>query len=190
MQPFATHKDSRLLAGAALALFAFAGTALAEEKIAQGEMPHYCLLEAASAFKVGREEVITLPAEHHKGQFVVYGQTPAQGDQALFFSCTFNAQGQFVGVHKDSDKRSQGHASQGHAAQGHGGVAVGDMARHCAGEASAKFHQRPQNISTQPAIKDQGMYSVFGQFPPSGADPTIFICTYSAEGKLVGVDKQ
>jgi hypothetical protein len=71
-----------------------------------------------------------------------------------------------------------------------GGVAVKDMARYCAGEASAKFQQRPTNISTRPAIKDHGMYSVFGHFPPSGADPTVFICTFSAEGKLVGVDKQ
>jgi hypothetical protein len=63
------------------------------------------------------------------------------------------------------------------------------MARYCAGEASAKFQQRPTNISTRPAVKDQGMYSVFGQFPASGADPTKFICTFSAEGKLVGVDQ-
>ena len=69
-------------------------------------------------------------------------------------------------------------------------VAVKDMARYCAGEASAKFHQHPRNISTQPAFKDQGMYSVFGQFPPSGADPTIFICTFTADGIFVGIDKQ
>jgi hypothetical protein len=69
-------------------------------------------------------------------------------------------------------------------------VEVEAMARYCAGEASAKFQQRPTNISTQPAIEDQGMYSVFGQYPPSGADPTIFICTFSSDGKLVGVDKQ
>lgn len=69
-------------------------------------------------------------------------------------------------------------------------VAVKNMARYCAGEASEKFHVRPANISTQPAVKDQGMYSVFGQFPPSGADPTVFICTFSADGKFVGVDKQ
>jgi hypothetical protein len=69
-------------------------------------------------------------------------------------------------------------------------VAVKDMARYCAGEASAKFSQKPGNISTQPAIKDQGMYSVFGQYPPSGADPKIFICTFSADGEFVGVDKQ
>lgn len=69
-------------------------------------------------------------------------------------------------------------------------LAVDDMARYCAGEASAKFQQRPANISTQPAIEDQGMYSVFGQYPPSGADPTVFICTFSGDGKFVAVDKQ
>ena len=83
-----------------------------------------------------------------------------------------------------SDSSSQSQSQSG------AGVAVKDMPRYCAGEASAKFGQRPQNISTQPAIKDKGMYSVFGQFPPSGANPTVFICTFTAEGKLVGVDKQ
>jgi hypothetical protein len=64
------------------------------------------------------------------------------------------------------------------------------MARYCAGEASAKFRERPANISTQPAIEDHGMYSVFGQYPPSGADPTVFICTFSGDGKFVAVDKE
>ena len=80
-------------------------------------------------------------------------------------------------------------AAKGSAPSG-GGIAVKDMAKYCVGEASAKFSQRPTNISAQPAIKDQGMYSVFGQYPPSGADPTVFICTFSADGKFVGVDKE
>lgn len=71
-----------------------------------------------------------------------------------------------------------------------GKVAVKDMARYCAGEASSKFNQRPNNITTQRAIKDQGMYSVFGQYPPSGANPKVFICTFTGGGKFVGVDRE
>lgn len=184
MKPFATYKDPAPLVAAAFAVLSFTGTAHAEENIAQGDMPRYCQLEAASAFAVRPGDVATLPAERDKGMFTVYGQTPPQGQDALFFTCTFNAQGQFVGVDKSSDERS------GSASQSGGGIAVKDMARYCVGEASAKFGQRPQNISTQPPIADQGMYSVFGQFPPSGADPTVFICTFTADGKLVGVDKE
>jgi hypothetical protein len=33
------------------------------------------------------------------------------------------------------------------------------------------------------------MYSVPGQYPAEGSDVTTFICTFNAEGKLVGVDK-
>lgn len=78
----------------------------------------------------------------------------------------------------------------GHSKAASDAIAVKDMPRYCAGEASAKFNQRPNRISMQEAFEDQGMYSVYGQYPPSGADPTVFICTFSAEGKLVGVDKQ
>ncbi len=80
--------------------------------------------------------------------------------------------------------------AQGSSAAATGSVAVKDMARYCAGEASAKFNQRPNNISTQPAFSDQGMYSVYGQYPPSGADPTVFICTFSDNRQFVAVDKQ
>ena len=52
---------------------------------------------------------------------------------------------------------------------------VDAMTRYCAGEASAKFQQRPLNISRQPTMKDQGRHSVFGQYPPWSADPTVFI---------------
>lgn len=69
-------------------------------------------------------------------------------------------------------------------------VAVKDMQRHCQGEASAKFGQRPQNILTLPVERDHGMYTVYGQYPPEGSKVTLFICTFNAEGELVGVDKQ
>ena len=69
----------------------------------------------------------------------------------------------------------------GHSKAASDAIAVKDMPRYCAGEASAKFNRRPADISTQKAFKDQGMYTVYGQYPPSGADPTVFICTFSAE---------
>jgi hypothetical protein len=177
------------LAGLGMLAGIMVSTSLAaEERIKQGDMPRYCQLEAASAFSVNPNDVATQPAEQNKSGYLVYGQTPATGDKALFFRCKFDDNRRFVKVKTDSDSRSQARsATDTHAA---GGIAVADMARYCAGEASAKFNQRPQNISTQPAIEDQGMYSVFGQFPPSGANPTVFICTFSADGKLVGVDKQ
>ncbi len=80
--------------------------AKAEENIARPDMPRYCLYEAASAYGVRREDVITLPAEPDQNMFSVYGQTPAEGANALFFICTFNGAGQFVGVDTQSDDRS------------------------------------------------------------------------------------
>jgi len=68
-------------------------------------------------------------------------------------------------------------------------VSERDMQLFCQGEASARFHQRPQDITTLPVERDRGMYSVYGQFPPSGRRVTTFICTFNAERRLLGVEK-
>ena len=174
-----------LMVGGAFIMMAFTAVASADENIAVGEMPRYCQLEAASAFGVSNDDVMTLPAEKDKGKYVVYGQTPAEGQNALFFTCKFNAHRQFVKVVKKSDNRTRsGGSSHSH---GGGGIAVKDMPKYCAGEASAKFNQRPNRITTQFAVEDHGMYSVWGQYEAE-PNPQLFICTFSAEGKLVGVD--
>lgn len=67
-------------------------------------------------------------------------------------------------------------------------IAVSDMPRFCAGEAAAKFSKSPRDIKTETAVSDHGMYSVWGQYPAEPS-PQVFICTFSAEGRFVGVDK-
>jgi hypothetical protein len=71
---------------------------------------------------------------------------------------------------------------------GGGGIAVADMGRHCAGEASAKFHVSPRDITTQNARQTQGMYEVWGQYPVDQS-AQVFICSYNAERKFLSVDK-
>jgi hypothetical protein len=71
---------------------------------------------------------------------------------------------------------------------GGGGIAVADMGRNCAGEASAKFHVSPRDITTQNAKQTQGMYEVWGQYP-ADPSPQVFICSYNAERKFLSVDK-
>jgi hypothetical protein len=65
------------------------------------------------------------------------------------------------------------------------GIAVADMARYCAGEASAKFHVSPRDITTQAAKQTQGMYEVWGQY---GANAQVFICSFNAERQFLSVD--
>jgi len=72
--------------------------------------------------------------------------------------------------------------------QSSGNIAVQDMGRYCVGEASAKFQQKPNRITTQNPTKDQGMYSVWGQYEAEPS-PQVFICTFTGDGKFVGVDK-
>jgi hypothetical protein len=72
-------------------------------------------------------------------------------------------------------------ASSGDAA----GIAMADMGRYCAGEASAKFKVSPRDITTQNARQTQGMYEVWGQY---GANAQVFICSFNAERQFLSVD--
>jgi len=66
-----------------------------------------------------------------------------------------------------------------------GAIAVADMSRYCAGEASAKFKVSPRDITTQNAKQTQGMYEVWGQY---GANAQVFICSFNAERQFLSVD--
>ena len=66
-----------------------------------------------------------------------------------------------------------------------GAVAVADMSRFCAGEASAKFKVSPRDIKTENAKQTQGMYEVWGQY---GANAQVFICSFNAERQFLSVD--
>lgn len=66
-----------------------------------------------------------------------------------------------------------------------GAVAVADMSRYCAGEASAKFKVNPRDITTQNVSKTKGMYEVWGQY---GANAQVFICSFNAERQFLSVD--
>jgi hypothetical protein len=68
-----------------------------------------------------------------------------------------------------------------------GAIAVGDMARYCAGEASAKFKVSPRDITTQNAKQTQGMYEVWGQYAAQPS-PQVFICSFNAERQFLSVD--
>lgn len=66
-----------------------------------------------------------------------------------------------------------------------GAVAVADMSRFCAGEASAKFGVKPRDITTQNVSQTKGMYEVWGQY---GANAQVFICAFNAERQFLSVD--
>jgi hypothetical protein len=69
-----------------------------------------------------------------------------------------------------------------------GAIAVADMARYCAGEASAKFKVSPRDITTQNARQTKGMYEVWGQYPAEPS-PQVFTCSFNAERQFLSVDK-
>ncbi len=67
-------------------------------------------------------------------------------------------------------------------------IGVADMPAFCRGEASAAFGARPQEIVTQAAQPDQGLFSVPGSYITDAGTPVAFICTFTGEGGFVGVD--
>ncbi|QPN56625.1 hypothetical protein I1E95_16500 [Synechococcus sp. CBW1107] len=48
-------------------------------------MNRYCQGEAAASYKVSPRDISTLPVERNGNNYRVYGQTPADGSEALFF---------------------------------------------------------------------------------------------------------
>jgi len=75
-----------------------------------------------------------------------------------------------------------GSAASGGAA---GAVAMADMSRYCAGEASAKFGVSPRDITTQNVSQTKGMYEVWGKY---GANAQVLICSFNAERQFLSVD--
>lgn len=101
-------KRSRCLVSAtAVALICNIGSATARDRVAKADMPRYCQGEAAAEYNVSPRDISTLPVEHDDGSFVVYGQTPAEGSNALFFVCSFNENRRYMGVHINSDSRQK-----------------------------------------------------------------------------------
>jgi hypothetical protein len=63
------------------------------------------------------------------------------------------------------------------------GTPANSMASECKGFASEKFGVKPAYVSVHPAMKDHGMYSIYGN-----ADGKNFICTFDGSGKFIAVD--
>ncbi|WP_094555661.1 hypothetical protein [Synechococcus sp. 1G10] len=148
-------------------------------------MMRFCQGEAASKYSVSPRDISTLPVERTNNNYRVYGQTPSDGDRALFFYCEFNQHREFDGVTMTSDKRSSGN-SGGTARES---VNVEDMARYCTGMAAEKFKQSPRYITTNaPVRQSNGTYTVYGQYDASTNYTQSFVCTYNSSGVFKKVE--
>ncbi len=163
-----------LLLGAGMSVAA-AAPAMAKEVVAEGDMQRYCQGRAAQKFHVSPRDIITLPVESAGNGSVVYGQYPPDGQNVTTFECHFGSNGKWKRV------KLTGGGEESHD-RGGDPVAEADMPRFCAGEASAAFGQRPQDILTLPLERDPGGYVVYGQYPPDGSRVTLFECHFNNQG--------
>jgi len=158
----------------------------ARPDIPESQMRGFCRGEAASAFKLSPRDISTLPVERSGDNYRVYGQSPSQGDNALFFSCEFNKHREFDKVTKTSDKRSSDSGTSSGQV-----VNMADMPNFCKGMAAEKFQESPRRISTnKPSIQSDGSYKVFGQYDLSDSEVQVFTCKFSPQKKFVTVHKK
>ncbi|MCP9915761.1 hypothetical protein [Cyanobium sp. ATX 6F1] len=153
--------------------------------IDESNMMRFCQGEVAAKYSVSPRDISTLPVERKNGKYLVYGQTPAEGDNALFFYCQYNQYREFDGVKMTSDKRSS--SSGGSARES---VEVENMSRYCTGMAAEKFNQSPRYItSNKPSRQSNGTYMVYGQYNVSSTFTQVFTCTFNSNGVFKGVKK-
>jgi hypothetical protein len=67
------------------------------------------------------------------------------------------------------------------------GVPVAMMPRYCAGEASAQFDVRPQDITTNAAFKSGKLYVSQGWYD-DGGETTFFNCYFKPDGTFIAVN--
>jgi len=116
-----------------LSLFMLSTQVMAKQ--VRNDMTFICKYEAKRNYGVRQNSVQTLPVERTRNGFVVYGQTPKNTQRALFFQCSYDRRGNYVGIRKTSDKRYNG-----------GNRVPKTVKRICKGEASSRWRMRPNNI--------------------------------------------
>ncbi len=173
-----------MLYAGAFATISLSGVSYAKENrpnIPEVQMLGHCQGEAATTFSVPVGDVLTLPVERQNGNYFIYGQTPAKGQEALFFTCSYNKHGEFDGVKMTSDKRS---------ALGAKGERISrdDMPKYCGGMASGKFDVKPRYVSTGEVVKESdGTYTVKGEYEYSSTESRRFICKFDEKRYFTNV---
>lgn len=143
-------------------------------------MFRYCKSAAEKEYGVSQDNIRTLPVERTGNHYKVYGQSPKDGQNALFFTCTFDHNSNFTHLKKVSDSRN-------HSGNNHSGGQNKNLRHECKVAAAEEFGLRRKNITVQKPTNSQGMIEVWGQFP-SNPSPTIFTCTFTKKHDLVGVE--
>ena len=143
-------------------------------------MIRYCKSSAEKHYNIEQSNITTLPVERSGHHYIVYGQSPKEGNNALFFNCEFNNSSDFISINKVSDTRRQ---SDNNNSGGQGN----NLRHQCKIAAAKEFGLKRKNITVQRPVKEQGMFTIWGQFPSGQNDATVFTCTYTKQHELVRI---
>lgn len=130
-------KMFKILGLTILGIFILSTQSLAKK--VRNDMPSVCKYEAKRNFGVSKKSIRTHAVERENSRFVIYGQTPKNTNRALYFKCTFDRRGEYVGIRKTKDTRyASGGQANSHIPK--------TVKRVCKGEASARWRMRPYDI--------------------------------------------
>lgn len=78
---------------------AMGGATMAGAKVvAEPEMAAFCIGEAAAKLGTRPRNILTLPVEKSGGNYIVYGQSPAEGADVTTFECSFGSDRKYRGI--------------------------------------------------------------------------------------------
>jgi len=92
-------------------ILSFLLLSFAEAKLPSYEMQRYCKDEVVAKYKVQRNKIHLAVPRFLYGKYSVYGQSPKNTKNALFFVCDFSRSGRLLAVKKERDLRRRGQTS-------------------------------------------------------------------------------
>jgi hypothetical protein len=106
---------TKILPRLALATVCAVGAAAAAqaEVVAEPELAAFCTGEAAAKLGTRPRNILTLPVERSGGNYIVYGQSPAEGADVTTFECTFGPDRRYNGIRITSRPARRGSADDG-----------------------------------------------------------------------------
>jgi hypothetical protein len=91
-------------------ILSFLLLSFAEAKLPDYEMQRYCKDEVVAKYNISRNSIHLAVPRYLYGKYSVYGQSPANAKNALFFVCDFSRSGRLLAVKTERDLRRQGGA--------------------------------------------------------------------------------
>ncbi len=104
------------------------------------DMSLICKYEASRNYGIRQNTSKIFSVERVGNRFLVHGKASKYSKRAFRFKCTFDRQGEYIGIKKIKDKRYLNSRREDHV------YLPTTVKRVCKGEASVRWHMRPRDV--------------------------------------------